>query len=389
FLFVVIAFFVGCSHGGAKATDGGPTGDDDASDDDTSSDDDSSVDDDTLDDDDTTDDDDTYECLDSSPVTDDDFDIPCPNGFRIPDDADAAGGCITQVFGGLPGYFGTSIQVGPDGTRYVATAVGREIVVYSLPGDAPVDGEWDKEIVAHLGGTPINYYTNSGPKIIVDNRGVRHLAWYDLWGQRLMYARSEGKDCGWLIQVADDQHAIGASPDLAIDQEGHVHIASHSVAHRGVYYTTNKAGVWETEKAFDNGEDIGICTDIDIAQDGTVYLLVSNDGYEDPPNQYLLQKIDDWESIGGFLTGTSCGQFVVAGDGSLRISVDNYLYGAGVFSNATGEWTYRHLKNFSYDSAVAIDDSDAAYVAYTDPSFHLAVATDASGMWKKDVTHLG
>lgn len=341
--------------------------DDDADDDDSAPTDDDASDDDS--DDDFSNDDDDDAC--PLPEDEDTYAIPCPDGFRIPEGAAGAGGCITQIFGGEPGYFGHAIQIGPDATRYIAATKGRDIALYSLAADESLDSPWHEEIVAHMG---------EGVDFVVDDAGVRHLAWRDIWAHQLMYAK-DSEECGWLIQVADATPGAGAEPALAIDEDGNAHIASHNIFEfDALFYTTNIAGSWETQFVSGTLGLLEQSTDIAVASDGTVHILYSNDPFEDPKSQHLVSYSDnEWnETWSG--PGTSDGQIKAAPDGSLRIATMTGL-GVGFYSNASGKWKFQRIQSQSITPALDLDASGNSYIAYYKADGLLRLTTDAGIGW--------
>lgn len=348
-----------------------------------------------LDDDDSTDDDFLDDDADDDTVDDDSDDdadddaaeiLPCPNGFTIPQGHAGAGGCITQLDGGAPGHDGTSIAIGLDGTRHVALAKGREIIVYSLPADAAPDEPWTQELIALMGAQP---------KIAVDADGNRHLVWHDIWYGSLKYATDASGT--WEIETADDGDGqnVGAEPAIDIDPDGFAHVSyqltSPTELHvDGVKYATNRSGEWVTELV--DGAPWGRCTDVAADSNGTAYVLYSNEiCYLCGAFQYLRSNAGGtWQEILGVSNGW-CGEVHVAEDDSLRIvpGHDN----VGYLTNEYGFWWPKTQPVNGEEMTGDFSNDGNAHIAWqyrpNVGSASLYYSANETGTWVNELVHDG
>ncbi|MCB9478696.1 MAG: hypothetical protein H6683_03380 [Deltaproteobacteria bacterium] len=388
-------------------TNGNTTSDDDAYDDDTS-DDDSGLDDDASDDDDDDDsgDDDTDDDDDTT------FEIPCPQGFRVPEGYAAAGGCVTQIAGGNTGQLGLEIEVGPDDTPHVLAAKGREIVIYTPPGAsraAPKDSVvrttpmgWTEEVVDFMGAQP---------KMDIDDNGVRHVVWQNLWTGDLLYAHDTNGE--WTIETVDDQangdappekvyedYSLwngGAEPGIAVDDLGFIHIVYKNESTMEIMYATNKSGDWHSEEVWEIvyfDEDpwpvqSGICNEIAVNSKGEIYLvtraIVDFGGLS--TRAYLFTNASgEWKKVWA-TTGLGCSELEIDDNDGVHIGTsgfDSIVY----ISKSKFSWVTEYVDDDPYyRPSLAVSDDGAAHLIYENEynmPKSLRHATNESGEWLID-----
>ena len=158
FLFLIFfTVFIGFSFAGCDCededdneddSDNNPSDDDnndDNNDDDDDNDDNDDDDDDNDDDDDDDDNDDDNDDNDDNDDDDDDNDD--DNDVQYPGYYWKPGIWIQYILGGNPGQNGTSIEIGPDDTQYIAADKGGIVFLYTK---SPVDSNWNQEWVDSL-----------------------------------------------------------------------------------------------------------------------------------------------------------------------------------------------------------------------------------------------
>jgi hypothetical protein len=214
-------------------------------------------------------------------------------------------------------------------TGYLALAVG--LAAWCGPAWAT---EWDIEMVA----------PGITPEIAVDDMGLVHLAWVvEDDEDTLFYGRRESD--GWDITVAPSSGYIAVPLDLAIDDEGHAHIAYHEHYSGNAEYLENSGASWTSSLVSSPGHD-GWVPSLALAHDATPH-IASFDPVEGI--EHAVRTGSQWtvESVG-------TGQLV---------------------------------KNFG--AAIAVDASDHVWVCYHDGDFtpppdgdgNLICASRGAGGW--------
>ncbi|MBZ0273551.1 hypothetical protein K8I61_16045 [bacterium] len=339
----------GCTCGGGDSDSGNTTIDDDDTGppDDDADDDDSAIDDDAGDDDSSVDDDSDDDLDDDS---DDDADDDTEPPFCAKGFLTPEGACITQIAGGAPGHNGTSIGIAPDGTTYVAAAKGREIMVYAKAQGA---NTWASQFVDHMG---------AAPEMAIDEDGYLHLVYTDLWNWAVKYATNAfGK---WEIETIGDAgmrwpfelpNPGSAQAFIALDADGAVHV------------TYTRLGYGFT------GFDLWV---------GRV--------------RYVTNASGHWtdELAWGPPTGDFCGtSLAVDGSGNVFIGIAYIAAGASsgysaIIGNRTGAWVLEKYIPRGFQVLLATDPGGFVHAAwYVSSSFvdvDTRYATNQSGLWVID-----
>ncbi|HPM77793.1 MAG TPA: hypothetical protein PK961_11915 [bacterium] len=299
--------------------DAGDDDDDDAADDDS--------DDDTADDDsdDDTDDDDT----------DDDDD----------DQADVA-----YVDGG--GFSGAALALSPAGDIQVVSVKAREMRVYSAD-------EWNYEVAV--------FDVLANPAAALDDDGRLHLSYYDWYGNRLLYAVQTER--GWDSQVVDEDGDVGHYSAIAVDGDGHVHIAYNKEVSRasiGVRYATDAGGAWSAENV-DSGQDVGSFPALALDDDGAPCLTYNG------ADEIFLACLDDKGWTSQALPDSYANQrdsgLAFDGDGDLHIvylstdAPDKLRHAYGLPGSLVDE-SIAGTPNVGDTLAMAVDADDVVHFTY-------------------------
>jgi hypothetical protein len=80
--------------------------------------------------------------------------------------------------------------------------------------------------------------------IALDSDGHVHLAYYDWTNGDLRYASNASG--GWVTQTLDSTGDVGRDTAIAVDAAGHVHVSYIDVTYHALKYATNDKGAWTT-----------------------------------------------------------------------------------------------------------------------------------------------
>ncbi len=229
--------------------------------------------------------------------------------------------------------------------------------------------------------TRLSYITNSGAKwmletvdengtvgqqssLAVDAEGHTHIAYYDSSNGSLNYANNID---GWNVEVVDNSTAkVGQYPSLALDAEGNAHISYYdAIGAKILKYATNAAGDWNIH-TLDGSGDVGMYSSIGIDGNGKVHIAYLNSAANNL--KYTSNAGGDW--IIGLIdnSGTVDGRTSLAIDSLNQVHVAYYRAGELIHANQVGsEWAKEPLESTDQlggGVSMFIDDQDQIYVTY-------------------------
>lgn len=105
--------------------------------------------------------------------------------------------------------------------------------------------------------------------LVVDSRGVKHIAFSDPTNGSLYYANDQSGS--WNVSLVDIG-GVGQNPDIALDGSGHVYISYYDVAEGHLKMASNSSGVW-TNNTIDSSTNNGLYSAIVVTDNGTIYIV--------------------------------------------------------------------------------------------------------------------
>ncbi|OPY30917.1 MAG: Fibronectin type III domain protein [Methanomassiliicoccales archaeon PtaU1.Bin124] len=153
--------------------------------------------------------------------------------------------------------------------------------------------EFNKAHVAYIDGSndKLDYLTDAGASwisetvafasdgvgkqsvVLVDGKGVTHVAYYDEVNGRLLYAN----DSAAIFEVVVvDRGNVGMSPAMALDSANNVYISYYDLTNKTLKYASNAGGVWAI-KRIDASTNVGSCSGIAVDANGTVNIVYRDD----------------------------------------------------------------------------------------------------------------
>jgi len=287
------------------------------------------------------------------------------------------------VDGGIPGHSGTSVKVGPDGTKYVAACKGHRLQVYvQTPGAT----DWQVRVVDEFA---------EGPALAVDPDGHLHLAYHDLWHNRPKYANDVTGQ--WVKTTVDTIAQTGKNAAIALDQNGAVHISYMAEATLDVRYTTNMTGSWAAETIWSLG-DVGKCTSIALDHSGYVFIAFGNPDQStfSWSTRVMSNRTGSWKTEFNIPNG-NCASVAVDSNGAVHVAFDLVTFALSTINYATDAgsgWTYENVTgNTAGDPVLALDDQGKAHIAYQDPGngidYWLKYASNENGNWADEIIYQG
>ena len=382
-LFALPGLIVGCDCGDPSTNSGQADDDDVEDDDDASDDDDDTTPDDEDNDDDVTDDDD--DVTDDDDSDDDDteqIDYFCPEDGSL----DVGDIHLEYITGGLPGTWGTSMAIAPDGTRYAATTKGRALYIHSDDGS----DTWTSPPECLV-------WFAEWPDIAVDSDGFVHLTYHDSRTYALKYANNTSGD--WIITTVDDQdnkeidYWVGEYSSLALDTNGSVHISYFDFQNKALKYATNKSGSWIIKTVPSLGL-VGMFTS--IAVDGSGAAHIGHTEFTDISFSafpyYATNESGHWSNRFLGLPGNYGVSVALDSKDKVHIiySFVDYFYDGIVLhsTNASGQWVTQTVHgNSDYGNfpSLGIDSNDFLHVVYQSnypPSVQPVYANNIAGTWE-------
>jgi len=215
------------------------------------------------------------------------------------------------------------------------------------------------------------------------------LAWQDTPDMEISYC--SGSPGSWNIERVTDDAEPDAWPSLAIDKDGHIHMAYHKATGGDVevFYANNVTGSWVSEQVTDNGTDDGVPWIALDSEDNP------NIVYTDIANLWYTRKTAGiWttpENVApGVIFGLSFPFLVIDGDDDCHVSyakddgTDFEIYYA---NNVTGSWQEAKVTSNDYIDGfptLVIDPYKKAHIAYLAAEgmdTEMFYATNSSGVW--------
>jgi len=238
-----------------------------------------------------------------------------------------------------------------------------------------------------------NVYANQ-IRIVLDANDRPHISYansgYICNGAMLKY--HDGSN--WITQAIDTTTTyVGCDTSLAIDKNGHVHVAYRHHSNMDQMIGSNISGTWQ-RYTIDNGNDVGYHSDIVVDNDNNLQILYrTNAG----GGQY---KYAQGLSGSAWSISTSSG-----GYGDFRMHTDTLgNIHASMYDSGSDDLAYQMLMpgsgntwnistvdsagNVGYEHDIFVDENNMIHIAYYDSSNQrLKYANKSTGMYlKKEIT---
>ncbi|MCZ7582761.1 MAG: hypothetical protein M5R36_05170 [Deltaproteobacteria bacterium] len=284
----------------------------------------------------------------------------CPRGFLTPE-----GACIERIAGGGPGREGVSIAVGPDNLSYVAAVKGRDLRLYKIDGSGP-------EITCTV--RTIDFMA-AGPSMAMDAEGHFHIAYTNLLNDGLKYATDATG--AWTFEdvapVGPERHyydeiVYHAHASITVGPEGEPHIAYINLWDADLRYARKDGGTWADEAVITQ-DTMGAETDIAIDPSGAAHIVArSAKDLGSAFMVYATNKTGTW-TITGPASGNARHPSVAAdADGNAHIAVflaQSLFFRLTYVTNKTGSWTTKIVGVSATGQApsIVIDLAGAAHIA--------------------------
>ncbi|MDI6819463.1 MAG: hypothetical protein QMC89_00960 [Candidatus Hodarchaeaceae archaeon] len=128
------------------------------------------------------------------------------------------------------------------------------------------------------------------PKIALDGNGHPHVA-YNHWERRdLKYAGWTGS--GWKVETVDWEGSVGRYPSIALDERGYPHISYSDTINYDVKYARWDGKRWVIERV-DGENDVGFCTSMTFDRKFRPHIA-----YWDFTSYWLLKHA--WRDVSGW-----------------------------------------------------------------------------------------
>ncbi len=182
---------------------------------------------------------------------------------------------------------------------------------------------------------------------------------------------------------------FAATPKMAVDSAGYVHLLYRHLEEPGLVYATNASGAWSFER-IEDGEFEDMQYRIAAGADNRAHItfLTRNPGNNELIFHYRVSNGRAWdESI--IAEGSQAGKYhdlVLDSGGNPHVAY-NYDYSVYYAANAGASWTTELVDTQYYyvdPVALALDANDHAFIAWTRGSYSdgiMRYATNQSGDW--------
>jgi len=265
-----------------------------------------------------------------------------------------------------------------------------EIATHNLVYRTNAGGSWSKQTV--LAGNDDHDWGHAS--LALDGQDRPHLAFYDEYldtdeghsAAGVRYAEPAGDS--WNIQEIDDtDHWMGAKDiTLALDAQGGAHLAYYNMTKEELRYATNVGGDW-TITTVDSGEEVGEWCSIAIDGDGHVHLAYTNDSDGNKYGlYYATDKTGAWvKQKLGSQKSSSFRSLGLDAAGHVFIVCTQGADGVALWTDLTGSWEQQAVdsaNSYAMFASLFIDAGGAAHIAYHDEDRGwLNYAGNATGVW--------
>lgn len=190
----------------------------------------------------------------------------------------------------------------------------------------------------------------------------------------------------WDVETAVLSRGAGTHTSLALDSEGHAHVAYRALGTYTLRYMTNASGLWVSEdlRVSCNGY-----TSLAIDRNGAVHIgFYSSGALKYATNRggaWAIRTLDDEGNVGNYSS------LAIDSRGRVHISYHDDDTGSLKYAtNSSGNWVAATLDSTGYSGSytgLAIDPQDHVHIAcYREPiddpeSGELLHVTNASGAW--------
>jgi len=283
---------------------------------------------------------------------------------------------VTLIDGGAPGQSGISLALTDDGQAVIAATYIQGLFVYT-----PAESDFSAEFVAASASTP---------SLAIDAEGHFHLAYRNTEQNSLVYANNAAGQ--WDFTTVDEETTVGPAVSLALDGDGAIHIAYYDRAQKDLRYATNASGSWATSTV-DILDDVGHYCSIAADAAGKIHVA-----YEDETNnnlKYAVYENGGWliENVNYADEGGKFCSLAVDQTGAAHISYGRDSSGDHVryATNSSGEWVNTAITDHSGTvlcyTSIAVDENNHAHICYFDyRGFYslLYYANNVSGEWVEE-----
>lgn len=267
----------------------------------------------------------------------------------------------------LRGY-SSRLAVSPDDTLHIAYLDWSTGALRYL---TDAGGTWDASVV----DVDVEYYN----QIAVGTDGAVHLVYYQGHPSTGHLHHATDRPLPWSITTVDPDDGSGSFASMALDDDGHVHIAYYYITDHELRYATDTGGTeWDVATVDSAGESTGWFSSIDVAADGIPHIGYTN-GFEhdlvyaggDGAGGWILDTVDT-TSDGIDDTSTGVGE-----DGAVHVAYQAFypdwpqgelryaVGGPGAWSVETVETAAPGDSTGSYPSLV-VDDGGTVHITYCD-----------------------
>jgi len=194
----------------------------------------------------------------------------------------------------------------------------------------------------------------------------------------------------WVTQTVDAAGAVGKNTAIAVDAQGHVHLAYQDMTGAGLRYATNASGAWVTQEIDSVGMPGNYRTSIAVDSQGFAHIAY----YAAQDLKYATNASGAWLIDTADYAGDVGSYPSIALDGAGRAYISFYesLNTEGgrlkLATNRTGTWQSTVIDDTGAAgqyTSLAVDAAGALHIAYyeaTDKDKMLKYATNASGDWE-------
>ena len=341
---------------------------------------------------------DARECVGDTPV----FEA-CGGGDEDCDgltDEEGATGCVDHYLDGDGDGYGLDgdprCLCEPDGeSHYTATAAGdcEDGVDGINPGVLDAIAGWCADWSQGWSNYTIESHETDEmgqwPSIAVGADDTLHISYYHLTDGDLKYVTNASG--AWMAEVVDGAGDRGAHSSLALDADGHPHIAYQERDLKtnpevgSLVYATKASGSWQITMV---DEGFGLAEYNSLALDANGKAHVSYYDEQNKDLKYATNASGTWVTSAIVTEGT-VGQYtsiVISSQGHVTIGyLDMSVYDPMVVSNASGAWVSQSVDTDGTAGkfvSLGMDSAGHLHMAYHKVSgADLMYATDASGAW--------
>ncbi|HPQ70437.1 MAG TPA: hypothetical protein PKW95_15010 [bacterium] len=230
-------------------------------------------------------------------------------------------------------------------------------------------GEWQSVVVQE------NRWC-SNIALAVNADGLASVAYS--YQNQLFFAADTGD--GWQSEtVPTPLISVSVYVDLALDSDGHAHIAFYD-NNDPLYHATNAGGDWLVEPVTADNVNLGTYLAIAV-DDAAVHMLARDESTDDL--LYVTNASGEWTSTVLNDEAHSAGDIITDETGAVHLTY--YDYDLHYVTNSSGEWVSETIDDGGYLSQIFFDSAGLPHVIYVDiVDFDLWHAVRREGTWRRD-----